>query len=42
MAEPQNPIAVSGNVMFYSKPVPLTKDAHAKFGSIRACGRYRK
>lgn len=25
-------IAVSGNVMFYKKPEPLTKDAHAKFG----------
>ena len=24
--------AVSGNVMFYEKPVPLNKDQHAKFG----------
>ena len=24
--------AVSGNVMFYEQPVPLTKDKHAKFG----------
>jgi len=32
MAKKENPIEVSGNVMFYSKPVPLTKDTHAKFG----------
>lgn len=33
MAEQQpNNIAVSGNVMFYKNPQPLTKDAHAKFG----------
>ncbi len=32
MAKKENPISVSGNVMFYSKPVPLTKEAHAKFG----------
>ncbi len=32
MAKEQNPVSVSGNVMFYAKPVPLTKDAHAKFG----------
>ena len=25
-------VSVSGNVMFYEKPVPLTKDKHAKFG----------
>ncbi|WP_371396291.1 SapC family protein [Fretibacter rubidus] len=24
--------AVSGNVMFYKKPIPLNKDSHAKFG----------
>ncbi len=27
-----NAPAVSGNVMFYEKPVPLTNDKHAKFG----------
>lgn len=27
-----NTPAVSGNVMFYEKPVPLNKDQHAKFG----------
>ena len=27
-----NTPTVSGNVMFYEKPVPLTKDKHAKFG----------
>ena len=32
MAENENPITVSGNVMFYSKPVPLNKEAHAKHG----------
>jgi len=26
------PVSVSGNVMFYSKPVPLSKDAHSKHG----------
>ncbi len=30
--ETTNAPAVSGNVMFYDKPVPLTKDKHAKFG----------
>ena len=25
-------VAVSGNVMFYEKPVPLNKDKHSKFG----------
>ncbi len=28
----ENNVAVSGNVMFYSKPQPLAKDAHEKFG----------
>ncbi len=33
MAEQQqNDIAVSGNVMFYKNPQPLTKEAHSKFG----------
>jgi len=27
-----NTPAVSGNVMFYEQPVPLTKEKHAKFG----------
>ncbi len=28
----ENPISVSGNVMFYEKPVPLNREAHAKHG----------
>lgn len=32
MAEPQAPVAVTGNVMFYKNPQPLTKDKHDKFG----------
>jgi len=32
MAETQAPVAVSGNVMFYQNPQPLTKDKHDKFG----------
>jgi len=32
MAEEQAPVAVSGNVMFYQNPQPLTKDKHANFG----------
>ena len=30
--ENTNATTVSGNVMFYEKPVPLTKDNHGKFG----------
>ncbi|MDA8707936.1 SapC family protein [Hellea sp.] len=32
MAEAQAPVAVSGNVMFYQNPQPLTKEKHSKFG----------
>lgn len=32
MAKDDNQIAVTGNVMFYEKPVPLTKDKHAAYG----------
>ena len=32
MAEPQAPVAVTGNVMFYQNPQPLTKEKHDKFG----------
>lgn len=32
MAEQQPPVAVSGNVMFYKNPQPLTKETHEKFG----------
>lgn len=28
----ENSVSVSGNVMFYKNPQPLTKEAHAKFG----------
>jgi len=32
MAKAPSSVAVSGNVMFYENPQPLTKDKHAKFG----------
>jgi len=32
MAEAQEPVSVSGNVMFYQNPQPLTKEKHDKFG----------
>lgn len=32
MAKDDNQIAVTGNVMFYEKPVPLTKEKHAAYG----------
>jgi hypothetical protein len=32
MAEAQAPVSVTGNVMFYQNPQPLTKDKHEKFG----------
>ncbi|WP_427452810.1 SapC family protein [Litorimonas sp. WD9-15] len=32
MANEDNAVKVSGNVMFYENPVPLTKDNHAKHG----------
>lgn len=32
MAETQDPVAVTGNVMFYQNPQPLTKEKHDKFG----------
>ena len=32
MAEAQTPVTVSGNVMFYKNPQPLTKEKHVKFG----------
>jgi len=32
MAKDDNQIKVSGNVMFYENPVPLTKDKHGDFG----------
>ncbi len=32
MAEEQNQVAVSGNVMFYKNPQPLSKDRHAQHG----------
>ena len=32
MAEKQDPIAVTGNVLFYQNPQPLTKEKHDKFG----------
>jgi len=28
----ENAASVTGNVMFYEKPVPLNKDQHSKFG----------
>jgi len=31
-ATQENNVSVSGNVMFYKNPKPLTKDAHAKYG----------
>ena len=32
MAEAQAPVSVTGNVMFYKNPQPLTKEQHDKFG----------
>ncbi|WP_409432848.1 SapC family protein [Litorimonas sp. RW-G-Af-16] len=32
MAEQQAPVSVTGNVMFYKNPIPLTKDRHSKHG----------
>jgi len=32
MAEKNESVAVTGNVMFYQNPQPLTKDKHAKYG----------
>lgn len=32
MAKDDNQVQVSGNVMFYENPVPLTKEQHSKFG----------
>ncbi|HHL42907.1 MAG TPA: peptidase, partial [Hellea balneolensis] len=35
MAKADNNVAVSGNVMMYENPQPLTKDKHAKFGVVQ-------
>lgn len=32
MAEPTNNVAVTGNVLFYKNPQPLTKDRHKSYG----------
>lgn len=32
MAKEENPVSVSGNVMFYTKPTPLNRAAHSKYG----------
>ena len=32
MADKKENTTVSGNVMFYQNPQPLTKDKHQKFG----------
>jgi len=41
MAKEENPISVSGNVMFYTKPTPLSRESHSKFGVKQVAKPYK-